>query len=346
MMGPPSQRRPRPLVSPLLADRPGLVHGMFTREGGVSRPPFDHLNVGLSCGDDPSAVRENRQRVNRYLGLNHSVYINQIHGGDIAVIRQGRSLPGPHHSRYHVRAKDPLTPAKITIVPGTGGPPARLTAGRLSDPAAAGAGVSPPMITADGMITDIPDLLLVIQVADCQGVILFDPVRRVVGALHSGWRSSVANIIGKGVSTMAAFFGCRPLDIRAAVSPSLGPCCAEFIHFRRELPETFNTYHVGRSRFDFRALSRDQLRAEGVLPDNIHTAGYCTRCDPQRFFSYRREKITGRMAVAIGLRPGAETDIPAAVIPAANGRDRQGLEGEAPAGPADSRSPDGEGPLS
>ncbi len=155
---------------------------------------------------------------------------------------------------------------------------------------------------ADAMVTDRPGLLLVVQAADCQPVLLADPVRRVTACVHSGWRGSILNIVGRTAGIMVSDYGCRPGNILAGIGPSLGPCCAEFVHYRRELPETFLAYRDGGNRFDFWALTRDQLRAEGVAAANIQTSGLCTRCRTDLFFSYRKEKTTGRFATVIGLK--------------------------------------------
>ena len=96
-------------------------------------------------------------------------------------------------------------------------------------------------------------------------------------------------------------FGCDPGDIRAGIGPSLGPCCAEFLNYKDELPQSFLKYRQGEYHFNFWAISQDQLIKKGVHPDHIEVAGLCTRCHPNRFFSYRHEKSTGRFAVAAGL---------------------------------------------
>ncbi len=154
---------------------------------------------------------------------------------------------------------------------------------------------------ADAQVTDQPDCLLVIQVADCQPVLLYDPVRRVVANVHSGWRGSIQNVVGKTVAVMVDRFGVDPRTVVAGIGPSLGPCCAEFIHYRREIPEPYWGYRDEACRFDFRAVTRDQLRSAGLAPANIHDSGICTRCNPHLFFSYRGAKITGRFAAVIGL---------------------------------------------
>jgi YfiH family protein len=162
-------------------------------------------------------------------------------------------------------------------------------------------GTPPP--AADAMTSDLAGMYLMIQVADCQAIMLYDPVRRVVANVHAGWRGSIADIIGKTLSAMTRIYGSRPADVLAGVGPSLGPCCAEFIHYPQEIPEHFWKYKDHRHRFDFWSISRDQLISAGVLESHIHQSRICTRCNPHLFFSYRAEKITGRFAAVIGLNP-------------------------------------------
>jgi YfiH family protein len=153
----------------------------------------------------------------------------------------------------------------------------------------------------DAVISNIPGMSLAVQTADCQAILLYDPVRRAVGNIHSGWRGSIQNIIAHTVARMMAVFGTRASDLLAGIGPSLGPCCAEFIHYRREIPESLWHYGVGNNHFDFWAMSRDQLQLAGVPAENIAASNFCTRCRTDLFFSYRREKITGRFAAVIGL---------------------------------------------
>jgi hypothetical protein len=156
---------------------------------------------------------------------------------------------------------------------------------------------------ADAFVTDRPGLLLTILVADCQAVLLYDPRQRVVANVHSGWRGSIANIIGAAVDVMRHQFGCRPLDLLAGVGPSLGPCCAEFKNYRQEIPSNLWNYRMGDDHFDFWTLSQDQLMAAGLVAENIRLGRICTRCHPELFFSYRAGHKTGRFAAVIGLRP-------------------------------------------
>jgi YfiH family protein len=154
---------------------------------------------------------------------------------------------------------------------------------------------------ADILITGQPGVGLLIKQADCQAVILYDPGRRVVANVHCGWRGQVQNILGTAVARLREGFGCRPADLYAAISPSLGPCCAEFRHFRREFPPELWSYQVRPHYFDLWRLSLDQLQAAGLPASHLDLAGLCTRCRADDFFSYRRNKITGRQGTVIAL---------------------------------------------
>ncbi|MFH1021100.1 MAG: peptidoglycan editing factor PgeF [Pseudomonadota bacterium] len=152
----------------------------------------------------------------------------------------------------------------------------------------------------DALMTNIPGVGLMIQQADCQAVMLYDPEHGAVANIHSGWRGSVLNIIGQTVATMTAAYGTRPASLFAAISPSLGPCCGEFVNYQHELPPALHGYQTQPNYFDFWAISRDQLRDSGVRIEQIEIAGRCTVCDGD-YFSYRREGVTGRFASVIGI---------------------------------------------
>ncbi|WP_028317700.1 peptidoglycan editing factor PgeF [Desulfobulbus elongatus] len=159
----------------------------------------------------------------------------------------------------------------------------------------------------DALITSLPDTGVLIQQADCQAVLLAAPAAGIVAAIHCGWRGSVLDLIGKTIHCLHAEYGIAPASLRAAISPSLGPCCAEFIHYRKELPAWMHAFQVRPHHFDFWSISRRQLLDAGVLPEHIDVAGLCTRCNPQ-FFSYRRARtatggVTGRNGSFIGLPP-------------------------------------------
>jgi polyphenol oxidase len=154
----------------------------------------------------------------------------------------------------------------------------------------------------DILITDIPGLGLLIKQADCQAVGLYDPEKRVIANIHCGWRGNVQNVIGQAVRRLQEVFGSRPEAIQAGISPSLGPCCAEFIHYKNEIPPEFWSYQVRPTFFDLWRLSCDQLRKAGLRAEHIQSAGICSRCRGNDFFSYRRDKITGRNGTVLALR--------------------------------------------
>ncbi len=161
----------------------------------------------------------------------------------------------------------------------------------------------------DALITDRPGIGLLVQQADCQAVVLADPRRPAVGVCHCGWRGSVQNVVRATVEAMRRTFGSSPADIRAGISPSLGPCCAEFTNYRQELPAAFHRHMVRPAFFDFWAISRDQLLDAGVPASHIHVAGICTRCDPA-YFSHRREGRTGRCGTVAAIRPQQDKGAP------------------------------------
>ncbi len=154
----------------------------------------------------------------------------------------------------------------------------------------------------DILITNLPEVGLLIKQADCQAVVLFDPVQRVIANIHCGWRGNVHNVIGQAVRRLQEAFGSRPEQLYAGISPSLGPCCAEFKNYRQEFPAAFWGYQVRPGYFDLWQISVDQLRAAGLRADQIQVAGLCSRCQGEDFFSYRRDKVTGRNATVVALQ--------------------------------------------
>jgi YfiH family protein len=157
--------------------------------------------------------------------------------------------------------------------------------------------------TADGIITDMKSVFLVIQVADCQAVMLYDYKKKVIANIHSGWQGSVRNIIGKCVGKMILEFGCRPEDIIAGISPSLGPCCSEFVNYKDEIPQSLWKYKIeDKDYFNFWEMSIAQLMDKGIKKEQIENMEICTKCNTDIFYSYRRENITGRFACMISMK--------------------------------------------
>ena len=236
---------------------PALVHGVFTRHGGVSREPYATLNVAWNNGDAPEAVRENLLRVKSALGVEQLVSSYQTHGDTIHVV---------------------------------------------DDECLARATVRHPILLAppgDALVTDRRGVGLLIKIADCQAIFLVDPKRGVIANVHCGWRGSTGEVPGKVVAFLQDRFGCRPQDLLAGISPSLGPCCAEFKNYAEELPTSFWLFQTRPSYFDFWAITRWQLVRAGMRPEHIEVANRCTVCETSTFFSYRGEKTTGRNAAVL-----------------------------------------------
>ncbi len=162
----------------------------------------------------------------------------------------------------------------------------------------------------DALMTNRRGIGLMIQHADCQAILLHDPVQSAIAAVHCGWRGSVIRIIEKTVEMMSSCYQSRAEDMVAIISPSLGPCCAEFINHRQELPASFQAFQARSNYFDFWQISKAQLMKAGLQPDKIKMTKTCTACSPD-FFSYRRAKrkgngVTGRNCSIIALGNKAE----------------------------------------
>ena len=155
---------------------------------------------------------------------------------------------------------------------------------------------------ADALVTNIPQVGLLVKQADCQGIILYDPEQGVVANVHCGWRGNVNNILGRVVSSMVRDFGSKETNILAAIGPSSGPCCAQFVTYKSLFPKDFKAFMVGENYFDLWAISCWQLMGAGIKEDNIEVSGICTRCRTDLFYSYRAERRTGRFATAAMLR--------------------------------------------
>lgn len=153
----------------------------------------------------------------------------------------------------------------------------------------------------DGMVTNSTEFAIGILHADCQAAVLFDPQKKVIGAIHAGWRGLAGGIYKQAVNLMVAEYGCSVSDIRVAISPSLGPCHAEFVDWEKIFPNDFFPFLRDNNHFDLWAIARAQLEQLGILPGHIHIEPKCTYCSSNLYFSYRREKVTGRNLTLIFL---------------------------------------------
>jgi len=238
------------LRSPVFFGYNYLVHGIFTRIGGISEPPYDTLNSSYNIGDRPERVKENLRTIKDAIGAKDLISMNQVHGGGIIILRNDDH----------------------TLIESTA--------------------------NSDALITDIPSVALMVKQADCQGVILYDPVKAVLAVVHCGWRGNVRNFLGAVVNRMRSDFGCQESDILAAIGPSLGPCCAEFTSYEEIFPEEFKEFILRDNHFNLWEISRRQLLDAGLPENRIEIAEICTRCNTDLFYSYRGERTTGRFATA------------------------------------------------
>jgi YfiH family protein len=161
----------------------------------------------------------------------------------------------------------------------------------------------------DALVTDTPGVYLMLRFADCVPVLFHDPVRRVVGLAHAGWRGTVACIARATVREMVETFGCRPADIRAGIGASIGPCCYEVgdevVEAARRVfpsvPDLLQRQPSGRWHLDLWVANRHQLVSEGL--SEIEVSAQCTACRTDEWFSHRAENgRTGRHGAVIGLR--------------------------------------------
>ena len=174
------QRGGVPYLSYPLLENTGIVnHGFSTRLGGVSTGCFSSMNISLTRGDDPEAVKKNRELIAQAIGVEVAdfTYTQQTHTTNV--------------KRVYARERGQSFPE------------------------------------TDGMITDVPGICLVTSYADCVPLYFVDPVKKVIGLSHSGWRGTVGKIGKVTVEKMEEEFGCDPADILGAVGPSICQDCYE-----------------------------------------------------------------------------------------------------------------------
>lgn len=161
----------------------------------------------------------------------------------------------------------------------------------------------------DAAVGGAPGLLLGIETADCLPVLLVDPRRRLVAAVHAGWRGTVAGVARAAVQALSAR-GSRPGDLIAALGPAIGVCCYEVGDelrppFDAAFGATSASFFVrgprGRAHLDVRAANVVQLAGAGLLPERLHHVADCTRCRADLYPSYRRDGAgAGRLLSFIG----------------------------------------------
>ena len=169
--------------------------------------------------------------------------------------------------------------------------------------------------SADALVTDVPGIPLIVFSADCNVLLLHDPVRRVIGAAHAGWRGTALDLPAKAVREMERLFGAKPENIRAAIGAGIGPCCFET---HDDVPDAMlaalgrgaEAYMTalpdrpGKWSVDLKAINAWRLQEAGVAAEHMDVCPLCTACRRDLYWSHR---ITGPrrglQGALIGLRP-------------------------------------------
>lgn len=149
---------------------------------------------------------------------------------------------------------------------------------------------------ADGLVTDDPDITLYLYAADCAIILLVDRKKRVIGALHAGWKGSLIPIIENTVEAMCNNYGCHSENIIAQICPSIRQCCFET---GEDVAEQFANAGFanyiqridGKPHIDLNGVNVKHLIKTGIKPENIHNVDICTCCHPELFHSYRRGPV-------------------------------------------------------
>jgi polyphenol oxidase len=236
------------------------------RSGGVSPAPYDTLNLALNTGDEADNVHENRLEVSRQVNIPQErfIYLEQVHGLDVA--RAGLEYDG-------------------------------MGAGALRG----------ALASTDGVFTTEEGLVLSVLTADCVPVAIAEHQAGVVAMLHAGWRGTIGNIVGIAMEMMATGVGIRRGKARVVLGPSIAPCCYVVDEGRARLfVERYGENGVVAkaaegSRLDLVRANILNLIKAGVREENIVALGGCTCCE-KRYFSYRRDGVTGRQGSFLYIR--------------------------------------------
>lgn len=278
-------------LAPEWAAPAGVRALMTTRRGGVSVAPWESLNLGVHVGDSTAAVLENRRRVREEGKLpSEPVWLEQVHG--TAVIKlDGSHIASirPEASATHAVGVQAASPAQRAQL--------------ISDPSAL-----PVRPRADAAVTSSAGVVCAIQVADCMPVLFAARDGSVVGAAHAGWRGLAGGVLEATVVAMNV----PASELLAWLGPAIGPHRFEVgddvvqaftigagADRLAQTRAAFVRKSPGKWLCDLYALAR--LRLETIGISQVSGGGWCTVADAERFYSYRRDGQTGRMAALIWL---------------------------------------------
>jgi polyphenol oxidase len=157
----------------------------------------------------------------------------------------------------------------------------------------------------DALVTNADGVALVVTIADCVPILLFDPIQKAIGVVHAGWRGTANSIIKRAVEHMLAEFKTESENILAFIGPSAGVCCYEVgADVAVKFDNKIVPYNEKKIFIDLKKENASQLLQLGVVAGNIEISTHCTICEKHVFHSHRREgKRAGRMMAFICMKP-------------------------------------------
>lgn len=155
----------------------------------------------------------------------------------------------------------------------------------------------------DALVTDETSRAVGVRTADCVPILLFDPNKRAVSAIHAGWRGTSAGIVPVTIQKLRGEFDSEPPNLFAAIGPCIRQCCYEVgPDVADRFTGVYSTKSAGLDRWhlDLAGINRKQMIDCGLLPQHVFDIGLCTACEADEFFSFRREPANpGRMISSI-----------------------------------------------
>ena len=266
-----------------------VLAGETTREGGVSTGAYASLNLAFHVGDNPLAVKKNREILREQLGAQKLVFMEQIHGTNAREIVESDLNSNLNYTENLVRETGQCREAWGSGAVSHGRKGAALSRCEIQTHNSNLNYIDVPQ--CDAIFTKIPGVALCVMVADCSPVLIYDRSQNIVAAVHAGRAGVCGEIVSKTLRAMNS----RGEDVEIWVGARILGSCYEI----GELDLGEFSRFVRDGRFDMSAALRAELAKLGVR--RAHFEQICTHCDP-RFFSYRRDGVCGRFCGFIMLR--------------------------------------------
>lgn len=214
-------------------------------DGGVSKTPFESLNLAYHVNDNPLSVKQNHDIISKKFGIKNIVIMNQVHKTDVKVVKDNKIVP-----------------------------------------------------TSDSIVTNVKNLALIVLVADCIPLLLYDRKNRSIAAVHAGRAGVFGEIAKKTVKTMKENFGSNSDKIVAYLGPCIHQCCYRVSSDVLEYSKKRYPKYVKNSYLDIKGILINQLKNLNIY---VKDFSMCSCCN-QKYFSYRRDGVTGRNAGIIMLK--------------------------------------------